>query len=63
MDQATLNARRCDVCDETDELPRHIHDLSTPNDIGDLTQVRHIHCCAQAGCPSGTCTTATSKEK
>lgn len=51
---------RCDACGAEDTLPRHhvaVGNAFSPE--GGLTVVsRHFHCCAQAGCPDGTCRTA-----
>lgn len=52
MDRPT---RTCDVCGAEDDHPRHVHGL---DDGG--TQMRHMDCCAKAGCPDGTCDSTVS---
>lgn len=48
--------RGCDVCQTTDDHPRHIH----ANPDGS-TFTRHLDCCAEAGCPDGSCTAIASE--
>jgi len=43
--------RPCDICGVEDDLPRHM--VSSPT--GDGEQIRHLTCCAEVGCPAGTC--------
>jgi len=43
--------RPCDLCGLEDDHPRHM--VATPDGEGE--QIRHLDCCAAAGCPSGTC--------
>lgn len=51
---AQREARGCDRCNQTDDHPRHIiyaaaaHPIS--GQVMDMSQVRHIDCCADAGC-------------
>lgn len=49
--------RDCDVCHVTDDGPRHIHHDPATGDT-----IRHLDCCAKAGCPTGTCTPTTTKK-
>jgi len=52
-------SRSCDVCGQEDDHPRHIiHAAATHPVTGeplDLSIVRHIDCCRDAGCPDGSC--------
>jgi hypothetical protein len=43
--------RLCDVCGGMDDHPRHM--VASPD--GADEQIRHLDCCAAAGCPDGTC--------
>lgn len=53
--------RRCDVCAQSDDHPRHvvyrsIADPSFPGKYIDIGSVRHMDCCAAAGCEhDGSC--------
>lgn len=46
----TRPVRDCDICGATDDHPRHDHSLDDGS-----TQLRHLDCCASAGCPDGSC--------
>jgi hypothetical protein len=51
--QAARVMQDCDECGQADDHPRHVH-----QDVKDgqlAVQVRHLDCCAAAGCPDGTC--------
>jgi len=49
--QAPRVERGCDACGQVDDHPRHVrYDPASGND-----QIRHLDCCAQAGCPDGSC--------
>lgn len=52
-----LPVRGCDVCGHEDTDPRHVHAL---DDGG--TQMRHMDCCREAGCPDGTCDAITETD-
>jgi hypothetical protein len=49
--------RPCDVCGQVDDHPRHIVHVEEKHPITgqDLSLMRHMDCCAQAGCPDGSC--------
>jgi hypothetical protein len=47
--------RPCDVCGIEDADPRHVIAL---DDGG--TQMRHMDCCREAGCPTGACDEVTA---
>jgi hypothetical protein len=44
--------RGCDVCGLEDADPRHVVGMDDGTD-----QTRHLQCCAQVGCPDGSCDT------
>lgn len=47
--------RSCDICGVEDDHPRHVY---ATDDGG--TQMRHMDCCREAGCPDGTCVEVTA---
>lgn len=46
-------ASECDACGVTDTLPRH--HVMVPTADGPAIVSRHIACCAENGCPDGSC--------
>lgn len=42
--------RFCDICTQADDHPRHVVVLEDGS-----TQTRHLDCCADSGCPDGSC--------
>ena len=52
--EAPRALRECDECRQVDDLGHH--QAVVAGDNGGLTVVsRHFACCAQAGCPDGSC--------
>lgn len=47
--------RECDVCGLFDDHPRHVH---ARTDGG--TDLRHLDCCRNAGCPDNSCPQLTA---
>lgn len=46
--------RECDECHEVDDLGHH--QVVVPGDDGSMVvSSRHFKCCAEAGCPDGSC--------
>lgn len=43
--------RLCEECGQIDDHPRHM--VASPDGTGE--QIKHLDCCAAAGCPDGTC--------
>jgi hypothetical protein len=56
MDQPRAKSA-CDDCGVTDDLPRHHVMIGDPEALPDGLRVesRHFRCCADRGCPDGTC--------
>jgi hypothetical protein len=50
-----LPTRPCDICGQEDTDPRHV--IGT--DTGE-THMRHMDCCREAGCPTGSCDEVTA---
>jgi hypothetical protein len=45
--------RECDGCHKVDDLPHH--QVVVPGPAGLVMESRHFACCAEAGCPDGSC--------
>jgi hypothetical protein len=45
-----LPIRPCHGCGSYDDHPRHVHAQADGTE-----QIRHMDCCAAAGCPDGSC--------
>lgn len=50
---AERSLRECDECQKVDDLGHH--QVVVPEDGGLRMYSRHFACCAQRGCPDGTC--------
>ena len=46
--------RPCDLCGQEDDHPRHMVAVAVGEDA-EFEQIRHLDCCASAGCPDGSC--------
>lgn len=47
--------RPCDVCGQEDTDPRHVYAADDGS-----TMIRHMDCCRDAGCPTGSCDEVTA---